>query len=310
MKTTLLVPVLLGLAACGTPTKSEFIDGFAPAALQPGYVRFVTPVIPQIDSGADVMWCQWVAGPSDKDQEVVDVTGEQSKYGHHVVLYATKSAPPVGTSRPCNDADMLSLRFLGGAGGEGATALKLPAGVSFRLPKGYALLANVHFVNVGKTAVEGQAVIDLKTQDASPEHQVADIMTSLDDDFTLPQGLSEHDVNCTVDKDLSVIMWANHMHGMGTAITSEVIRKDGTKETLLDENRWEAEEQFNPRFKTFPVDQPMTFHAGDVIHTRCTWENTAGVEVGFPTEMCVGIGFYIGNEGMKVCNGGHWDRQD
>ena len=61
----------------------------------------------------------------------------------------TKTTFPVGTSRQCATADQLNLTFLGGIGGEGVGSVfsHLPDGVTFRLPAGWGLMANAHYIN-------------------------------------------------------------------------------------------------------------------------------------------------------------------
>src|SRR5213595_503471 len=75
------------LAACGTT------DG--PPA---GYVRFEPPKI-MVPPGASGQWIQYVSLPVDQDMDVTDLVGTQSPGGHHVILYATPTSHPVGTTR-------------------------------------------------------------------------------------------------------------------------------------------------------------------------------------------------------------------
>ena len=107
------------LAACGNSDpgagldKGPGLDGFNPPAVPAGYTRLTMPVVPDIQPGVDAIWCQWVAPPSDQDMDIVDVIGSQSAGGHHLVLYATSAMSPIGTSRPCSDADVVSLDVSG-----------------------------------------------------------------------------------------------------------------------------------------------------------------------------------------------------
>src|SRR5205807_525242 len=125
-------------AACGKKA-GPYIDGFNPPPVADGFQRFVTPPIRDIAPGTDDMWCQWIAPPADADHDVVIVEGLQSKFGHHVVLYATSVIQPVGTSRRCSDMNVLEIDYLGAIGGEGGATFQLPDGVVFRVKKGEAL---------------------------------------------------------------------------------------------------------------------------------------------------------------------------
>ena len=67
---------------------------------------------------------------------------------------------------------MLHISFVGAIGGEGTatSAAKLPDGLNFRLPAGQALMINTHWLNATDNTVDGQAVIDVKFADATPDH--------------------------------------------------------------------------------------------------------------------------------------------
>jgi hypothetical protein len=54
---------------------------FAPAAVPEGYTRIVAPTLAQIPPGGDVIRCQYVLAPLDRDMDVLDVRGYQSKGG-------------------------------------------------------------------------------------------------------------------------------------------------------------------------------------------------------------------------------------
>src|SRR5947209_6103408 len=103
----------LALASCTDSPAVSYIKGFSPPPAGQGYTRFVTPTVTGLAPGDNVMYCQWIAAPSDHDRQVVDTLGFQSAGGHHVALYATSEVEPVGTSRPCTTRDMLTVSFVG-----------------------------------------------------------------------------------------------------------------------------------------------------------------------------------------------------
>src|SRR6185312_6773974 len=111
-----LVPSCASRAAPATDAPDvhgpPLMPGFDPGPVPAGFTRYVTPVVPQIPAGTDTMVCQWLSDPTDATEDVLAIGGAQSRLGHHVVLYATADAQPVGTSRPCEQTDMLDLRFL------------------------------------------------------------------------------------------------------------------------------------------------------------------------------------------------------
>ncbi|HEY3806690.1 MAG TPA: hypothetical protein VGL61_29005 [Kofleriaceae bacterium] len=299
---------VLVVGACGT-NGPDYIAGFDPPPVADGFTRYVTPVVKDITPGTDQEMCQWVAAASDTAQDVLAFTGEQSVTGHHAVLYATTETNfAVGESHVCTTADMLSISFIGAIGGEGNAAVyELPTGLYFRLEKGMALMANTHWLNATDKTVEGQAVLDVQFLPVAPSHTVADSFVNIGDDFMMPpNGPYTYDVTCPVQSDLNIAVMADHMHGMGTSAYTEVIHPDGTKDTLVNDASWTSDEQFKPNLVYWTQASPYVMHAGDQVHTHCAWDNTTNATVEFPTEMCVGTGFYFPGNGELVCDDGAW----
>jgi hypothetical protein len=309
----LVVPVLV---ACGVEhginvglPSGPYIDGFNPPPVQAGMTRFITPVIKDIQPGDDQLWCQWIQAPQDHDLDLVAFVGQQSKWGHHVVLYANSLVEPVGTSRICTNGDMLTVRYLAAVGGEGTSIVTMPPNVVMRLPAGQAVMANVHFINAGTTTIEGQAVLDVNFQPPDPSRQVAGFLTDLNTQFTVPANtVGTADVSCVAPKDMQFFLFADHMHGYGSSIFTELIRAgDGSTMTLARDNIWQPEFMFNPTFSQWPLNAAATIKAGDTIHTHCEWNNTTTSALTFPGEMCVGLGFYLPGDGPdEICADGSW----
>ena len=297
------------LAGCGTDPSSQ-VAGFNPPAAMSGYTRFTTPVIKDVEPGANIEYCQWVADASDVSRDVMDVVGYQSPTGHHAVLYATTDTTfKVGETHECTTADMLHISFVGAIGGEGTgtSAAKLPDGLNFRLPAGQALMINTHWLNATDNAVDVQAVLDVKFTPMSADHVIADLFANNGDTFEIAPGMSAtYDNNCVLQKDVNFAMVTNHMHGLGTSVYSELIRADGTKDMVIQDTEWKAEEQFNPNYVRFSVAAPKVGHAGDTFHTHCEWNNTTTKTQLFPDEMCAGVGFYFPGNGQITCENGGW----
>lgn len=307
------VIVALALTACGSSTQNEppdsaLIAGFDPAPRE-GYQRYIVPAVRDIAPGTDAMWCQWLAAPAEEDVDILDLLGDQSIGGHHAILYATTIAAPPGTTRACVDSDLASVRYLGAIGGEGITGEqgKLPEGVSYRLPKGYALMANTHYTNYKTTPIDGQAVLDLKTAPVDPQRKIASLFVNIDVDIELPpQGPATLDVECEVQEELSIFWFGNHMHALGRRARTELVRGDGSIEPIREDAAWNAEAAFNPEFNRWPVEEPLVLRRGDRIKTHCEWENTENKVINFPTEMCAGFGFYVGSGVQFNCIKGEW----
>jgi len=323
MRFTRMAAIASGLTfACGagattsmtqTPPGSMhdplLIDGFDPPAMPAGATRIVMPPVKNIQPGQEAMWCQWVAAPFEKDTDVLEITGAQSVGGHHAIMYATTAAAPLGTTRPCTDEDLTSVRYLGAIGGEGVTgaAGQLPPNVVYRIPKGFGLMANVHYVNYKAKPIDGQAVLDMKLAAKDESRVVASLFVNIDVEVDLlPNKTASMDVWCTLQDSLRMFWFGNHMHVLGTSAYTEVIRGDGTKEMLRNDPTWSPEFRFNPTFNRWSLDSPLILNKGDKLHTRCNWNNTNGNEIYFPSEMCAGFGFYIGGGVQIDCIKGEW----
>jgi hypothetical protein len=311
---------ILGYAACSLlwgcgssgndPASTEGPAAeFSPPAPEAGYTRYTAPSIPDLEPGADVMRCQYILAPFDRDMDVLDVSGYQSRGGHHSLAYAVKgSTAPLGTSRKCNDEDNTKIgAFLGGIGGEGGKAT-LPPGVVFRLTKGSAVMLNTHFLNATADTLTGETVIDIKFAEVDTTRKVASMFANVNLDFTIdPQATSSADATCVVQHDLSMLKFTNHMHNYGTTAVTTIVRQDGTEEMLHADDAWVGDMQFNPSWSDWPVASPMVVKQGDTMRTHCEWANSTTNALKFPDEMCVGFGFFLTDTATApVCLGGSW----
>lgn len=282
---------------------------FSPPEPEAGYTRYAAPAVPDLEPGADVMRCQYIVAPFDHDMDVLDVSGYQSRGGHHSLAYAVKgSSAPLGTSRACTDEDNVAIgAFLGGIGGEGGKAT-LPPGVVFRLTKGSGIMLNTHFLNTTADTITGETVIDIKFAEVDTTRKVASMFANTNLDFTLaPQTTSTDDVTCVVQHDLAMLKFTNHMHNYGTTAVTTVTRQDGTEEMVHADDTWAGDMQFNPSWSDWPVDGPFIVKQGDVLHTHCEWDNSTTNTMKFPDEMCVGFGFFLTDAAeAPVCVGGTW----
>jgi hypothetical protein len=316
---TILVAGLTSAIACGSSPSQmtnpdaagpAYIPGFNPPPVADGYTRFVTPPVHDIKPGDNLEYCQWIAAASTEPQDVLDFSGVQSKAGHHATVYATTETYfDVGETHLCTVSDMLSISFVGAAGGEGTAgdAAKLPDGLFFRLPPGQALMVNTHWLNATDETLDGQAALDFKFAPVDPQRQTADLFANNGDMFSIGAGSDvQYDVTCTLPHDINFAMVTNHMHEHGFSAYSELKHTDGTSTMLISDPAWASDEGFNPIYQRYSVAQPMVAHAGDTYHTHCEWKNDTANALNFPDEMCVGTGFYFPAAGQTVCENGQW----
>jgi hypothetical protein len=308
-----------GEGTVGLPT------AFDPGPVVDGYTRYSMKKVEAIGPGDDVTYCQYVTAPFDHDVDIVDVTGAQSKLGHHAIAFAYTGdgTQEVGTVVPCMGTEFsmgegdqanasLSIGgFLGGAGSNGKSGVKLPEGVAFRLKKGEGIMLNAHYLNTTVETYDGDSVVDVKFADVDPNRNIAAMFVNVNLGFTLaPAARSTSHVDCVAGADFNMLMMTNHMHDFGSSATSEVLRVEGSATEMMHEDpTWTYEMQFNANYSTWSVAKPFVIHKGDTVRTTCNWNNERAEAVTFPREMCVGVGFVLAkgdNPHAPACINGQW----
>jgi hypothetical protein len=270
-----------------------------------GYVHYDVPEV-TVQPAQSAMWLQWIAAPFDHEQNLVDLVATQQQGGHHAILYSTSDIQPVGTTRLMTNADQLDIQFLGGVGGEGGQPIKLPDGVYFRLPAGRALVAQTHYVNATRNPIIGKTSLAIKF--ASPHD--GDLIASMfvNTSVTLkvaPNADTQLDVTCAIKKDVPLVMYANHMHEMGTSITTTLTTPPSGPAFFKVNPIWNAEWTYNPDYSFATAATPAVLPSGSTVTTRCHWRNTSDRLLGMPDEMCLFIGFFLGPKDIR-CVDGTW----
>jgi hypothetical protein len=290
------------VAGCGSENTDKADPGARPP-LREGYQRFeAKPTM--LGAGRSAMIMEWVSAPFDRDLDVVDIAGWQSKAGHHAIIYATTDVQPVGTVRNWQNEDQITSRLIGGTAGEGA-GIKLPPGVVTRIPKGQGLFLQVHYLNASPNDVMGESFVDVKLVEASPNHRVASFFSSTNLNYEVAPGKTTIlDVNCKLKSDVPLLMFANHQHEMGVRNLTEEILPDGTHVEIKRDDRWQYEWATNPNFTYKSVASPLVLKAGNVLHTHCEWMNPTARPVKFPDEMCVFLGFFLSDQDMYCVDSG------
>ena len=277
-------------------------DNSGPA---PGFTRYTTPTI-TLAPGESGVWLHWVAPALDHDVDLVDVTGWQGPAGHHAILIATTDVEPVGTSRAWKNSDQLSLRLLGGAGGEATTDLfKLPPGVAFRVPKGNALAVQVHYINATNHAITTSSYVDAKFAPTDATAKLANLFVVTSTRIDVVPGESSLDVGCTLPHDVNLLMYTNHMHNYGRTITTTQVAQDGTTTMIKDDPTWDPEWSLNPNFAHRDLGNLLTLPAGANLKVSCHWTSDANAPVMFPDEMCVFLAVAISDKDID-CVDGKW----
>jgi hypothetical protein len=292
-------------AASPSPDDAQLIEGFHPPAALPNETRLFAPLVTEIPASGDLTWCTYIANPFDREVDVVQSRGFQSKFGHHAILMEVVGAEGrLGQSHKCADADMTNARFLAG-GSDAAAQFHIPEGVAFRIKKASVLMVQTHWINTSAKPVVGQAVFNIGIKDADGSRQSAQLFAAYTANVALPaRGPAHAKTACTIKQDMSLFALGGHAHEWGTHVKLTLDR-NGKSETLYD-HEWQPHYQADPPLNYFETSAPLAFKAGDVLHVECDYQNTSDAEVRFPREMCVGMGFYFPGTADVQCGDDHW----
>jgi hypothetical protein len=237
--------------------------------------------------------------------DVLDLSGSQSLGGHHAILYATTDIEPVGTTREWLNPDQLKTRFVGSIGGEGGSVTKPPAGAVFRVHAGQALVMQTHYLNATDKALVGTSRLDVKMVDADPNAKVVSMFSSTNIILNIPPGKpTTVDARCELQENVPLILYANHMHAMGTSIFTR-LTVDGATDDVKSDPVWNPAWAFEPEYGRRELGSPLMLPAGSTLTTTCTWMNSGATALGFPDEMCVFFTLYVGEQDI-TCAGGLW----
>ena len=292
-----LVGVLGAVAACGTDTPKKF-DG---ELLDDGYIRYIAPPV-TLQPGETKQYVQWVAGPIDRDMDLLDVRGSQGAGGHHAVLYSSKSLEEIGVTRDWEGADQIDSRFLGGVGGEGVTSgdAPLPPGTVFRVPAGSGFYIQTHYLNATDAPITTESALEVRLEEPDPTKVVLAMFANTSVDIKVTPGESTQSIDCEIAEDTSVIMYVNHIHETGVSIATKV----GDR-MVKNDPAWAYEWTTHPNFHTTALDKPLVLKKGEKLNTSCAWNNPGTKTLGFPDEMCAFLGFYVGTKD-RACTNGKW----
>jgi hypothetical protein len=279
--------------------------GFSPPAAESGEIEFDSPIIPAIAPGTDVTYCSYLDTHVTDETDVVHYRVFESLTGHHAVLYAARQSRPVDT-HVCTEDDMVNSRFLAGGGAEGVGTIEIPDGLAFRIPANTQLMMQTHWINATQNPVDGQAVAYITTMPSSPSRQMLDLFNVVKTDFSIPAGMkATASSTCTLKKDLQLFAIAGHAHEYASNVNIQL--GDGTANNMLWNHDWQPQYSSAPPYLIYGKDQPLALKAGQQITVTCSWNNTSGIDLAFPREMCVSVGFYFpAVTGEIDCVDGNW----
>jgi len=302
---TVSFALLIALVGCASDDAgADFTPGFDPPAPHDDEIQLVAPPVHAIAPGEDLTLCSYIDYRTDRELDILDSQGFQSKTGgHHLILYAVTLQQPANT-HPCTEDDMINARYLAGGGADSPPA-DPPEGVVFRMPADTQLMIQTHWINTSDQPIDGQGAFNLKITDPSPDHQPAQLVTVVNASFTLPLGKGAVSADCQIGEPMNVFTLGGHMHEWGRH-TKIAYTSGSAPAQVIYETNWSSEYQFNPPRNHYTPEQPFALSAGDKLRIDCEYMNDTGAPLPFPREMCVLFAYAYPLDHQIDCVDGNW----
>jgi mono/diheme cytochrome c family protein len=230
-------------------------------------------------AGPDIYACYRFTPPPGRSVTAFLPRIDNAAIVHHMVLFIAGDEK-IGTDPegPC-EAEMSALWRMVYGWGPGGPALSMPQGVGLTLEPHEHYVMQIHYSNpLGLEDATDTSGVDLCTSDEPPLHE-ADVMAFGTLDFTIPphQTMS---VDCEFEipemlGTFHAIASLPHMHALGTSIANTVEKGGSTTAPPVDIGSVPSWDFAVQEWKTFSA----TLTPGDVVRTRCAWNNTTDLPV-------------------------------
>ncbi|AKT43518.1 peptidylglycine alpha-amidating monooxygenase [Chondromyces crocatus] len=215
---------------------------------------------------------------------------DNSTIVHHMLLFAA-DAPYSTDPRPCSGATMGRLMGVWAPGGQ---ALQLPAEAGFPVEGTAHFILQVHYSNLmGLSGEQDSSGYRLcSTTNLRPND--ADIMAFGTTSINIPANGSQ-DLTCDLSipnyiPELNIIAGMPHMHKLGRQIATSLFPGGSSPPVDLGSaDPWDFDSQAW-------LDVSTKLKPGDLVRTRCAWNNPTPTNVQFgedtSDEMCFGFVMY------------------
>lgn len=248
--------------------------------------------------------CYYSDVVTDEELNVVSAGGKQVQGGHHLSLYYVDNERPVGLQDCSGSTEMVDWHFVVGAGGEGNedAQLNLPKGLAFKVPKGKQLMVQAHYINVSGDEMPAADSLTVEMTDADKVEAYAADFVIDDDHFEIePHSDYESVMTCEVPQDLSLTMLIGHMHEQGAYYKLEEVDDAGKTLGTLYESEWIPSFASHPPINNYGKEAPLELKKGMRLRQTCQWKNETDAKLLFPTEMCIGFGYYFPGTDRVMC---------
>ncbi|HRI64294.1 MAG TPA: hypothetical protein PK156_08645 [Polyangium sp.] len=282
------------LTACG----AEAPEGTADPNVV--HLDLGTFTVPQGES----FMCYYTDTITTKELSVISATGLQGPGGHHLSMYYVDNERPVGPT-PCSGTkEMVDWHFVVGGGGENGAEgiITLDKGLAIKIPVGKQLMVQAHYINTRGVEETVHDTMDIQLTDpADVKAYAADFVVD-NDAFEIPAHAPLESTSvCKVDQDLQLAVLLPHMHEHGKHFKLEMLDAQGNLSKTLIDTDWFANYASHPPVQVFTMDKPLVIPAGSQLRQTCMWNNTSDTSLIFPTEMCIGFGYYFPGNTRILC---------
>jgi len=293
---SLVVPWLLGLAACSSVGREHKVGGngvtsdgggadAAPAdsldpvtAPAPGQWAPLIAHSWKLDANTEGYWCKRVTVAED-----IWVTGFRATRTpgiHHVTLGVDQGEP--GAFRCTGFSLGNDLMFGTGQGGGEFT---FPEGVAVKISAGQSLLLNLHLFNTTESPIAETSSIDIMAVDAANVQHEAALVLAGTMALSIPPGqVSTSHGGCAVTADTTLVGVGPHMHTHGIHEKVAVVTAAGDSTVLMDEPYDFGDQHYRP------LGPPVLLPAGGHVAVDCTYQNDTASTLTFGEstndEMC------------------------
>jgi hypothetical protein len=227
--------------------------------------------------------CFVIAAPIDEPRFIrrIEPLIDDSRVLHHALVRIDRSGAGAGTEFPCPGFPPGDDYIYAWAPGQ--EPLQFPEG-GIRVEPGETFVLQIHYNNgAGAEDVSDSSGFRVWHGPATGKEFGMVELGNLSFPPMAPGEEGSVTWECRVDREVEVIASWPHMHEIGSAFYQDLIRVDGTTESIIELTGWQFEAQLL-------YDTPFTVVPGDVLRTTCEWFNTKDFTVGPGTgtadEMC------------------------
>ena len=238
--------------------------------------------------------CYGVDVSSEVARQVIGIAPhiDDTRIVHHVLLLQSDDAYPSDPT-PCDAGLAIGWRLVS-AWAPGTGVLELPPEAGFPLGSGAThWVVQVHYNNaVGLTSASDRSGFDVCTTTALRKYDAGIVAFGGVNIDLPPRATRTMDCRYALPPSFEGANLFNampHMHKLGVALSSVVTSNAGAVTTIADQPSFSFQDQY-----LFPIH--VTVHGGDVVDTKCTWNNATDAEVKFGegtgNEMCFDFAAY------------------